>query len=365
MKARIEQTTLAEAAADCARILPTRLMHPVMAGVRLDATAGQVVLSAFDYERSLAVTIPADVGTGGSLLLPGRALAGLVAGLPDGDIDLHDDGHRATLAAGRSRITLPLGVLDDYPALPEPGETTTSIAAADLSEGLAAVAWSVLADGNGLKELTYVQMVVDRTDVTLISTNRNVLSVRHVLARGGDPFTALVYPRDLHDALRGQQGDIRLGLTGGVLTVAGQSRTSTLRTGAEDYPSLMRLVPNGTRQAVLDRDDILGAALICQRADDNPFTPIVLTVTDDGFDYHGGPLDNADGNEVTGHVDADIADGPALRLGIKPELLVGALKVMKPGPLRLGLGVSGTRAFLVEQDDVDGLHLIQPIRLKD
>lgn len=364
MKARVDQAALATAAADVARILPTRPSQPVMAGVRLDATADGITLAAFDYERSLVVSIPAEVAKPGTVLLPGRALAGLVTGLA-GDIDLHDDGHRATLAAGRSKVTLPLGALENYPALPEPGETTVRLAVADLATALAAVAWSVIADGDGLKGLMHVELTAGHTDITLASTNRNVLSVRHVPAHSEGEFTALVGPRELADALRGQQGDVALGLVGGVLTVRGSDRVATIRTCAEDFVPWSRIIPQEARQAVVDRDQLLDAAIIAQRADESPFTPIVLTVVDDGFDYEGGSRDQSDGNQVSGHIDAEIAAGPSLRLGVKPELLIGALKAMQPGPIRLGLGVNATRAFLVEQDDTDGLHVVQPIRLKD
>lgn len=361
MKARVEQAVLAAATADAARVLPNRPLSPVMAGVRLDAVDGALTLSAFDYERSLTVTIPADVGEPGTLLLPGRALAGLVASL-SGTVDISDDGRRTTLAAGRSRVTLPVGRIEDYPAVPQGGQTTVTVAASDLAACLSDVAWSV--EVNGLKALAYVQVDAQTGgEITLAATDRHVLSVRRVAADVRGEFTVLVLPRDLTDALRGHDGDVQLGLTGGVLTVAGPGRVSTLRTGSEEFPLWPRLIPSDfDRTAVVDRDELLEAASLAQRADERPGIPIVLTVVDDGFTFEGGSRDESDGNQVAGHVDADMTPGDDLTIAVAPEFLIGPLKALDAGPVRLSLQTK-TRPFVVEQDDLDGLHLIMPIRL--
>ena len=70
MKFRVERDVLAEAVTWAARGLPNRPPVPVLAGVLLQADEeGTLTLSAFDYETSARITVPADVAQGGTCLL--------------------------------------------------------------------------------------------------------------------------------------------------------------------------------------------------------------------------------------------------------------------------------------------------------
>ena len=62
MKFRVEREVLADAVTWVARGLPARPPVPVLAGVLIEASAdGTLTLSAFDYEVSAKITVPADV----------------------------------------------------------------------------------------------------------------------------------------------------------------------------------------------------------------------------------------------------------------------------------------------------------------
>ena len=76
VKFRVERDVLADAVTWVARGLPARPPVPVLAGVLLVADAeGTITLSAFDYEVSAKITIPADVDEPGTVLVLGRLLA--------------------------------------------------------------------------------------------------------------------------------------------------------------------------------------------------------------------------------------------------------------------------------------------------
>ncbi len=76
MKVRVERDVLADAVTWTARSLPARPPVPVLAGLLLQATEdGVLQLSAFDYEVSARVEVPADVSEPGEALVSGRLLA--------------------------------------------------------------------------------------------------------------------------------------------------------------------------------------------------------------------------------------------------------------------------------------------------
>jgi len=89
VKFRVERDVLAEAVTWAARGLPTRPPVPVLAGVLLEADgAGTLTLSAFDYEVSARVSVAADVGEGGTVLVSGRLLADISRNLPAKPVEI-------------------------------------------------------------------------------------------------------------------------------------------------------------------------------------------------------------------------------------------------------------------------------------
>ena len=82
MKFRVERDVLAEAVTWVARV-PARPSVPVLAGILINADAeGSITLSAFDYEVSARITVPADVQDAGTVLVLGRLLSDISRNLP-------------------------------------------------------------------------------------------------------------------------------------------------------------------------------------------------------------------------------------------------------------------------------------------
>jgi len=117
VKFRVERDVLAEAVTWAARGLPSRPPVPVLAGVLLEASEeGTLTLSAFDYEVSAKVTVPADVSESGTVLVLGRLLADISRNLPARPIDVVTEGNKVQVTCGSSRFSLLMMPADDHPS---------------------------------------------------------------------------------------------------------------------------------------------------------------------------------------------------------------------------------------------------------
>ena len=126
VKIRVERDVLADAVQWVARSLPNRPSVPILAGLRIEASGAEVVLSTFDYETSAKVTVPADVTDDGVALVSGRLLADIARGLPAKPVDLISDDSRLEIICGSARFTLQLLPVAEYPDLPAmPASTGT------------------------------------------------------------------------------------------------------------------------------------------------------------------------------------------------------------------------------------------------
>jgi len=120
MKFRVERNTLAEAVAWTARTLPGRSAQPILNGmlIEVDAIAGIVTLSSFDFEVAGRTSIDATVEGGGRALVSGRLLTEISRALPSQPVDVSMDGAKVVMRCGGSQFTLQTMPVEDYPALP-------------------------------------------------------------------------------------------------------------------------------------------------------------------------------------------------------------------------------------------------------
>ena len=180
MKFRIDRDVLADAVTWVARGLPARPPVPVLAGVLIEADdEGSLTLSAFDYEVSAKVTVPADVAEAGRVLVLGRLLADISRNLPNKPIDVVADGNKVQVTCGSSRFSLLMMPVDDYPTLPSTPRATGTIQGDVFTQAVAQVA--IAADrGDTLPILTGVRMEIEGDKITLLATDRYRLAMREL-----------------------------------------------------------------------------------------------------------------------------------------------------------------------------------------
>src|SRR5438046_9631691 len=70
------------------RAVSTRSSVQILAGVLLEATAGELRLAATDMELSLRTSLDAQVDSDGSVVVPGRLLVDIARLLPDSDVQI-------------------------------------------------------------------------------------------------------------------------------------------------------------------------------------------------------------------------------------------------------------------------------------
>ena len=135
MKFRVERDALADAVAWTAKALPSRPSVPVLAGVMLRVTPGQLRISGFDYEVSSQVTVDVHGDSDGAALVSGRLLAEITKALPAKPVEVAAVGSSLELVCGSARFTLPTMPVEDYPTLPEMPETAGTIDAPTFAIG--------------------------------------------------------------------------------------------------------------------------------------------------------------------------------------------------------------------------------------
>ncbi len=374
MKFRVERDVLADAVTWVARGLPARPPVPVLAGVLLVADAeGTITLSAFDYEVSAKITIPADVDEPGTVLVLGRLLGEICRNLPSRPIEVATTGNKIELTCGASRFSLLLMPADEYPTLPASPEPTGTIPGDVFTQAVTQVA--VAADrGDTLPILTGVRMQIEGERLTLLATDRYRLAMRELSWHPGRPDISqvvLVPARQLTDTAKAlsASGTVELALGGpvggdGLIGFEAGQRRATTRLLDGDYPKVTSIFPTSVdSEAVVKTSDLIDAvkrvALVAERN-----TPVRLKFTDGQLTIDAGTGEDAQASEV---VDTTLT-GPELETAFNPHFLLDGLAAVGTAYTRLSFTQASRPAVISGQADIDAepdtsyRYVLMPVR---
>lgn len=374
MKFRVERDVLADAVTWVARGLPARPPVPVLAGVLLVADAeGTITLSAFDYEVSAKITIPADVDEPGTVLVLGRLLGEICRNLPSRPIEVATTGNKIELTCGASRFSLLLMPADEYPTLPASPEPTGTIPGDVFTQAVTQVA--VAADrGDTLPILTGVRMQIEGERLTLLATDRYRLAMRELSWHPGRPDISqvvLVPARQLTDTAKAlsASGTVELALGGpvggdGLIGFEAGQRRATTRLLDGDYPKVTSIFPTSVdSEAVVKTSDLIDAvkrvALVAERN-----TPVRLKFTDGQLTIDAGTGEDAQASEV---IDTTLT-GPELETAFNPHFLVDGLAAVGTAYTRLSFTQASRPAVISGQADIDAepdtsyRYVLMPVR---
>jgi DNA polymerase-3 subunit beta len=374
VKFRVEREVLADAVTWVARGLPARPPVPVLAGVLIEASAdGTLTLSAFDYEVSAKVTVPADVAEPGTVLVLGRLLADISRNLPNRPIDVTTEGNKVAVTCGSSRFSLLMMPSEDYPTLPTSPEPTGTIAGDVFTQAVAQV--SIAADrGDTLPILTGVRVEIDGEKMTLLATDRYRLAMRELTwnpEATDASYVALVPARTLSETAKalGAAGsiDVALGSSAGgeglVGFEAGQRRTTTRLLDGE-YPKVTSIFPTSVEsEAVITTAELVEAvkrvSLVAERN-----TPVRLRFTEGQVTIEAGTGDDAQASEA---VEATLT-GPEIEIAFNPQFLLDGLGALGTEFARLSFTQPSRPAVLSGQAKADSeadtsyRYVLMPVR---
>ncbi|MEU0547134.1 MULTISPECIES: DNA polymerase III subunit beta [unclassified Micromonospora] len=375
MKFRVERDALAEAVAWTAKSLPNRPSVPVLAGVMLRVTDGNLRVSGFDYEVSSQVTVEVQGDADGAALVSGRLLAEITKALPAKPVDIAAVGAHLELVCGSARFTLPTMPVEDYPALPEMPQSAGTVDAAAFATAVAQVAIAAGRDET-LPMMTGVRVELSGSTLSMLATDRYRLALREIQWRPDDPevsINALVPARTLNDtakALGPLGGEVTLALAQGaagegMVGLAGGTRrtTSRLLDGA-NYPPVRSLFPathNAEARVSVSTliEVVKRVALVAERT-----TPVLLSFSADGLVVEAGGSEEARASEA---MEATFTGDP-LTIGFNPQYLIDGLANLGAQTAMLSF-VDAFKPAVISPAGEDGevipgyRYLIMPIRV--
>jgi DNA polymerase III subunit beta len=382
----VERDVFADAVAWTARALPARPTVPVLAGMRLHATADELTLSSFDYDVSALAKIPVDTQDAGSALVSGRLLAEISRSLPGRPVQISSEGGRAVLTCGSATFNLLTMPEEEYPALPEMPPAAGTVGSDAFATAVSQTAVAAGRDDT-LPSLTGVRIEIEGDTLTLISTDRYRLAVRELRWTPAKPdlsAAVLVPAKALTDTARSlttaAEVSIALALPGdeaapatpglsqaaggdGMIGFEAGGRRTTTRLLSGEFPRYKTLLPSAVNATAEVSTSMLAEAVrrVALVAERN--TAVKLSFTSGQVTLEAGTGDEAQADEV---MEASF-EGEDLTIAFNPTYLLDGLTAMDSDTTRIAFTEPGKPALLTGKPGPDGSpdyrYLLMPFRL--
>lgn len=279
MKIRTSRADLADALTWVTQAISKRPVVPVLSGIRITVTEGQMTLHAFDYETAHTAVVEAEVASDGDCLVNGQFLREVITALRGEDVELVLDGDRLAISVGRSAYQARAMVIEDYPHLPVFPGLAGQVEHADLAEIVSAAEHAASRDlDQGIRAAVHL---IGTTAGLIVETTDNYRAARaEAVWEPEHDFSIIVPTRPLVTALKGMAGGLKVGVEGGLFGLMDGSRTVTTRLFDGEFPNIARLFPtNMTVVAEVDAADLSEAVKRASLAADGEHRAVYLAIT--------------------------------------------------------------------------------------
>lgn len=369
MKLRAERTEFAEAISWATRTVGSRTHLPALAGVLLEAGDGRLTCRATDLETSAEVSVVLGVDEPGSVLLPGKLLAGIVAKLPDATVELEGSADRVTIRCGRAKYDVRAMSAADFPSIPQPeADAPRGVLKAEQFARLVGQVARAASSDEARPVLTGVKLEASTAALTAAATDSYRLAVRRLRWDQELEGEALVPARALSEAAKAAAetgGDVTVVFEEGRVSFLFGDRRLTTNLLEGNFPDYRQLLPEEHETVVVvDRHaltDALQRVAVLVLGQTN--TPVRLHFEDGTAELS---VENQEFGEASEALPVEIDGGDTTTIAFNPMFLLTGLEATGTDQVRIELR-DGLKPAVIRphgEDQVDDFtYLIMPVRL--
>ena len=366
------------------RAVSTRPTHPVLANIKIEATAepDRIRLTGFDLSLGIQSSFIAQVGEEGTLTLPAKLLNDIVAKLPSGEITLDDEAgeNLVTITSASGRYQVRGMSAEEFPELPsiEQGETN-QLSAAAFIDGLKGSLIACSQD-ESKQVLTGVYLKVEPERLEFAATDGHRLGIVEVYPTESETAQIAAEPaqkgsfevtvpakalRELEKMLGSMPEGDRLGLQleQGQVVFGWGERKLTTRTLEGKYPDYRLLIPRQfQRQITVDRKQLLTALeRIAVLSDQSNLVKFSIDSTQQSLDLSVESQDRGSGRES---LTAQIS-GTDLDIAFNIKYLMDGLKTLPTQEITISLNGPLEPVILTPLGGVKMTYLVMPVQLRN
>lgn len=376
MRFVVQKQVFLQAIQTVARAVPSRTTKPVLYGIQIEATPNQVVLTSYDLEFGLEVTIEnakdaeiqiLQVEESGGIVINAKYLLDIVRKLPQQLIRIDVAELTVTIQSGKATFTLNGMDPREYPSLPQMNdERGFGISTAILRELVERTAFAT-AVSEARPVLTGVQWKYDEGSLTLSATDSHRMASyasevetqkEYALMESIIPGKSL---QELAKILPSEDLIASVMIADQQLLISYANIQFFSRLIEGKYPDLKRIIPQvfktSITMSIRELQDCVERAALLARDTENQIIRIHLRRTNIEISSHSPEI-----GKITETVEPDMFEGEDMVLACNSRFLLDSLKAVPGEKVSIQFTGSGSAFVLTPTTEARHVQLMQPVR---
>jgi DNA polymerase III subunit beta len=365
MKFSVARSELLDALSVVGKGMSARSTLPILSGILLSASGGELQFQATDLEISVRKSCPSLVEQEGSVVVAGKLLTDIVRSLPEAAVTIETEGDAAHIRCQHSSFTVRTLNANDFPKFPEVKvDRTIKIPSATLSSVVKRVSKAVSRDETRAT-LTGVLLVVEGPSLRMVATDSYRLAVSEVvLEQGiGEDIDVVVPGKALEEVTRlvSDGDDLSIGLSENQIVFEFGSTVFVTRRIEGTFPNYRQIIPKNSGTSVEVSSEELSAAVkrVSLMALHN--SPLKLSVNseDQTLSLSAATQDVGDASE-----DLMVkAEGPDVEIAFNHAFLMDGLVSAGGDTVRIEIE-NALKPGLIKTGEGEGFfYVLMPVRL--
>ena len=363
MKLVCSKSSLLNGVQIVSKAVPNKTTMSILECILIDATGGEIKLTANDMELGIETIIEGEIVEKGMIALDAKIFLDIVRKLPDSDIMIEtDSSFKATITCEKAKFNIIGKSGDDFSYLPTVEKNDCVIVSQfTLKEVIRQTIFSI-ADNDNNKLMTGELFDINGSELKVVSLDGHRISIRKIQMKNSyEPKKVVVPGKTLSDISKILPGDadkdVNIYFTQKQALFEFDNTVVVSRLIEGEYFKIDQMLSSDyeTKVKINKReflDCIDRATLLVKEGDKKP---IIINITDGSMELKI--------NSIIGSMNEDIdieKSGKDMMIGFNPKFLIDALRVIDDEEIDIYL-VNPKAPCFIRDEEQKYIYLILPV----
>ena len=366
MKLHFQQSDLAEGVNIVLKAVPSKTTMPILECILIDATAGEIKLTANDMELGIETVVEGTIEERGKVALDAKIFSDIVRKLPNSTVTIDtDDKDLTVITCEKAKFDIPGRNAEEFAALPMIDKNDhISLSQFSLKEVIRQTIFSIAPNENN-KLMTGELFEIRNGMLKVVSLDGHRIAIRNLELKDSCPDRKVVVPgktlSEISKILSGEMDEhVMIYFDYNYLLFEFGRTTVLSRLIDGEYFRIDQMLSSDyDTKVVLNRQAFISsidrATLLVRESDK---MPVILDIRDDVMDLQI--------NTALGSMDEETAiakTGKDIVIGFNPKFLLDALRVIDDEEVSLYF-INAKAPCFIKDDDGNYIYLILPVNIR-
>ena len=345
------------------KAVPTRTTMAILECILIDASAGEIKLTANDMEIGIETIIDGDIIERGIIALVAKIFSEIVRKLPDNDVTIETDAtFKTVITCEKAKFNIIGKSGEDFSYIPViPRNEPVVISQFTLKEVIRQTIFSI-ADNDNNKLMTGELFEINDNKLKVVSLDGHRISIRNIELKESYDHKKVVVPgktlMEISKIIPGSlEDDVQIFITDNHIIFEFERTTVVSRLIEGEYFRIDQMLSTDYEtKIVINKRELLDcidrATLLIKEGDKKP---IIMNVTDGNMELKI--------NSFVGSMNEDIEidkEGRDILIGFNPKFFIDALRVIDEERITLYM-VNPKAPCFIRDENESFIYLILPV----